>query len=171
MLTFHRPDAPLFASYLDALRECHAEGRHLDLNPDELRAHPDAHLYALRARATPGRPDRIPETVFWAADAAGYAGRVSVRHTLNARLRRLDGHIGYEIRPARRGLGYGHALLAHGLQYARTLGLDRVLLTVRGDNAGSIRIIERGGGILETSRRLMEHDVPIRYYWIDLNAP
>ncbi|WP_369699470.1 GNAT family N-acetyltransferase [Deinococcus sp. YIM 77859] len=54
-----------------------------------------------------------------------YLSRVSIRHTLNARLREFGGHIGYEIRPSVQRQGYGKLLLALALDRARALGLTR----------------------------------------------
>lgn len=61
-------------------------------------------------------------------------------------------------------LRQGHAtrMLAEGLQRARTLGLDRVLLTCAVDNVASKRVILANGGRAEGRRGGEDR------FWIDL---
>lgn len=56
------------------------------------------------------------------------------------------------------------------LAFAQKEGFDKVLLTCRDDNAGSIKIIENAGGIMENKINLSFHNVPQRRYWINLSA-
>jgi predicted acetyltransferase len=51
-------------------------------------------------------------------------------------LLQMGGHIGYEIRPSRRGQAYGKLILKYGLDRAKAFGLERVLLTCDEDNLG-----------------------------------
>ena len=133
----------------------------------------DFPAYLERVLAEQGRPPtepgRVPATVFWLVDGETYVGRVNLRHRLTPRLRRLGGHIGYEIRPSLRRLGYGTQALALALERARALGLRRVLLVCAEDNAGSRRIIEANGGGLEGTFRVRERREPVCRYWIDLH--
>jgi len=75
--------------------------------------------------------------------------------------------------PEYRRQGYATAILGQSLVIAREkLGLTRVLLTCDDDNAGSIRTIEKNGGVFE-SIATPEGDKPKRRYWIattDSNA-
>ena len=49
---------------------------------------------------------------------------------------------------------------------ARAEGLERLLLVCRGDNVGSIKIMERHGGVLE---EIVDDDHGlVRRYWIEL---
>jgi predicted acetyltransferase len=48
------------------------------------------------------------------------------------------------------------------------LGLSRVLVTCDEDNVGSIRTIEKNGGVLEDVITGPDLDAPKRRYWIDL---
>jgi predicted acetyltransferase len=106
--------------------------------------------------------------VFWLVDGETYVGRVNLRHRLNPRLRRLGGHIGYEIHPSLRRRGYGTRALALALERARALGLHRVLLVCAEENVGSRRIIEANGGRLEGIFRVRERPEPVCRCWIDL---
>ena len=47
-------------------------------------------------------------------------------------------------------------------------GLPRVMLTIEGDNAASVRVIEKNGGWLDYQRRLPETGELLSCYWIDL---
>ena len=57
-------------------------------------------------------------------------------------------------------------MLRERLVIARSLGVDRALVTCDEGNAGSIGAIERCGGVLE-SRYAPPARAPIRRYWID----
>lgn len=72
-----------------------------------------------------------------------------IRHRLTASLREIGGHIGYDIRPSARRHGHATAMLAAALPVARSLGIDRALLTCDADNLGSRKVIEANGGVLE----------------------
>lgn len=78
------------------------------------------------------------------------------------------GHISYDVRPCERGKGYATEMLRLGLDKARALGLPRVELVCRKENAASARVIQKCGGVLEseflsaTSGRIGQR------YWIEL---
>ena len=111
--------------------------------------------------------DMVPATFLFAFAGPSIVGRVSIRHALNPYLERFGGHIGYAVVPAYRRRGYSTAILRQALQIARQkLGLTRVLVTCDDDNVGSIKTIEKNGGILESIVTGPEVDKPKRRYWI-----
>ncbi len=174
------PTARCKASFLEFIRESHAEGRHRDLDVTALDSHFDSFVQTQLKRRMHPRPGRVPEDIFWllSDDGSTFIGRVSVRHTLNEELRYFGGHIGYEIRPSLRRRGYGTLICRLGLLEARRLGLPRVLLTCDKTNLGSRRIIEANGGVYEgeslingaiTLRFWIELSLVARHRWIELH--
>jgi predicted acetyltransferase len=113
-------------------------------------------------------PNHVPSTFLFAFVGLRIVGRVSIRHSLNAFLERVGGHIGYVVVPEFRRLGYATAILRLSVLIAREkLGIGRLLLTCDDDNIGSIRTIEKNGGILENVITGPDLDKPKRRYWIE----
>jgi predicted acetyltransferase len=109
----------------------------------------------------------VPNT-FLVADVDGQlVGRVSIRHELTDFLREEGGHIGYGVLPAFRRRGYATEILRQAVVIARSVGVDRVLVTCDDDNIGSIRTIEACGGRLDSVRQAEPGSAAIRRYLID----
>ena len=101
------------------------------------------------------------------ADVGGtLVGRTSIRHELNEFLISYGGHIGYAVVPDQRRRGYATEILRQSIDIARTLGIDRVLVTCDDSNTGSVKTIEACGGQLENVVALPPADTPRRRYWI-----
>jgi len=109
-------------------------------------------LHDLALPETPRPESKVAETTLWWVDGDSYLGRLSIRHRLTDALRQFGGHIGYVVRPSARRQGNAGAMLAAALPIARGLGIDPALLTCHASNAGSRRVIESGGGVLEDQR-------------------
>ena len=130
------PSEEYKASFIQAVKEFQSEpnpfnsggmGRYQDVRAEELEANFGSFLEGLRDFSS-GRnlkPGMVPQSTFWLIDNREFVGRASVRHFLNENLTRVGGHIGYEIRPARRGRGYGKLILRMALRKAMDLGIDR----------------------------------------------
>lgn len=113
-------------------------------------------------------PNHVPTTFLLAYVGMRIVGRVSIRHTLNDFLERQGGHIGYVVVPEFRRRGHATEILRQSLLIAHEkLGLCRALVTCDDDNIGSIRTIERNGGILENIISGPDIAKPIRRYWFD----
>lgn len=113
-------------------------------------------------------PERFVPNTFLVAEVDGViVGRISIRHMLNEFLLREGGHIGYCVRPAYRRRGYATEMLRQGLIVARSLGIDRVLVTCDDNNAGSIAVIEACGGQLDAVVDVNHPPGKLRRYWID----
>ena len=118
------------------------------------------------------KPGIVPSSAYWLlrhdADGATVLGVSSLRHALTPALEDVGGHIGYSIRPSERRRGYGTRILALTLQYARALGLERVLVTCDTDNTGSARVIEKNGGVLASEGYSELTKTRVSRYWITL---
>jgi len=112
-------------------------------------------------------PRWVPNSFLLAESAGEVVGRTSVRHRLNDELLHEGGHIGVGVRPQHRGRGIGVVMLTQGLIIARSLGVDRVLVTCDDDNTASAAMIERCGGVLENKVVPMDGGVLVRRYWVD----
>jgi predicted acetyltransferase len=91
----------------------------------------------------------VPCTHLWFVDGEEYIGRLAIRHSLTDWLRRIGGHIGYEVRPTARRQGHATRMLGLALPVAASLGIDPALVTCDVANTASRRVIEANGGRLE----------------------
>ena len=94
----------------------------------------------------------VPVTTFLAirrdsSDDWTIVGNIEIRHHLNPALEELGGHIGYSVRPSQRRKGYAVSMLRQVLCYARTLGLKKVMLDCDKSNTGSLKTIQKCGGV------------------------
>ena len=142
----------------------HGDGGPLDLTPAGCRAF----VAMLLQWADPSfelPADRVHCDYYWITDGSGadeeVVGFLALRHALTPWLLEEGGHIGYSVRPSRRGQGHAGHALALAVRRAAELGLDRVLLTCDEPNVASARTIERNGGVYEDTRHGK------RRYWID----
>jgi predicted acetyltransferase len=126
-------------------------------------------LLEQRARGEQLPRGHVASTFLFGFDGPRIVGRVSIRHELNDFLLRVGGHIGYAVVPEFRRQGYATAMLRASVDIAhRRLGIARILVTCDDDNVGSIRTIEKNGGVLENVVTGPDLAKPKRRYWIDL---
>jgi len=112
----------------------------------------------------------VPYSHRWVVSIQGtIVGVVRVRHYIDTDFLANElGHIGYNVPPSQRGRGFGVVTLKAGLDCARELGLERLLLYADTDNPASWRTIERCGGVLEAERYSQYYHCLVRRYWITL---
>lgn len=170
-----RPRAELLDTWAAAVAEFgdgHVDGAGLQapVTPDRATLHALIRKAELLADTTAELPEgAVRNDLYWICDDGEVIGFLSFRHELNAFLREIGGHIGYAVRASRRRQGYAAAALRLGLDRAREIGLERVLITCDDDNVASYRTIEGVGGVLQDVRLLPEHgDVALRRYWVEL---
>ena len=72
---------------------------------------------------------------------------INIRLTLNERLSKFGGHIGYGIRTTERGKGYNKINLYLGLKVCDEYGIDKVFLDADLNNEASWKTMEALGGI------------------------
>ena len=94
-------------------------------------------------------------------------GCIELRTSLNDKLRKIGGHIGYSVLSAERRKGYATEMLHLILIEAEKIGLSKVLLTCDVNNLGSIKTIEDNGGMLERQEPFTCGDELYYKYWIN----
>jgi predicted acetyltransferase len=136
-----------------------------------LEAHPtfqefvDRHAAAHKGEQL--QPGRVPSTFLVAVVGEVIVGRTSIRHELTEWLFAHGGHIGYGVLPEHRRNGHAGEILRQSLIIARSIGIDRVLVTCDDDSVASARTIENCGGVFESFTVHNDGSVPTRRYWID----
>lgn len=166
-----RPSKKYEKSWLQAIEEFRRDPKTIKLweasgdinNIDDLAR--DAELRSKGEKLPPGW---VPYDLYWAIDKNEFVGIVSIRHELNDYLKQFGGHIGAEVVPSKRRLGYGQKILELSLQKARELGLGKVLVTSFENNIASWKIIEKNGGKLEDKIKAAGESDVTRRYWINL---
>lgn len=154
-------------SFVRALVDYHAEGRYRELDPAHVAGHFHAYLATVVGKANPDAPrppGRVPETVLWYVNGADYLGRISIRHRLTLDLRRVGGHVGYDVAPAERRRGHATRMLALALPIAHGLGIDPALITCDARNPASRKVIERNGGVL------VEESAGVLRFWVPTSS-
>jgi predicted acetyltransferase len=163
-------------SFIEAVKELQSETdtmttrRYRELSIPELEADFESFVEKERSHAEgKNQPDGyVPQSEFWLVDNGEYIGHVGIRHELTEHLKTIGGHIGYSIRPSKRGKGYGNKILELVLPKSKALGIDRVLLTCDATNVASRKVIEKNGGILENQVHNPETGVDKLRFWIDV---
>ncbi len=112
-------------------------------------------------------PGWVSCTTSFLVEGGAILGVSNFRHALNEGLRTFGGHVGYSVRPSARGRGCGTRLLAEVKERARCRGLARLLVTCDPDNYGSIKVIERNGGVLEREHFHEGQGQLVRAHWIE----
>lgn len=156
-------------SYLEALKEYKTETRpneYLPFEGEEFKDFTERLISRERGENLP--PGYIPETIWWLVDDGEYIGRVSFRHQLTDNLLKVGGHIGYDIRPSKRNLGYGTKLLKLCLAKIKSFGQGKILVTCDETNIASQKIIEKNGGVFENAYDPGNGITKKLRYWITL---
>ncbi|MBU2103872.1 GNAT family N-acetyltransferase [Patescibacteria group bacterium] len=162
------PSVFLMDSYIEATKEFKSEGLYPELDLEDRAKNFPSYIEELKLHRTAPPEGLVPMTFFWLVNNNEYIGRVSVRHELNENLLRAGGHIGYDIRPSKRRLGYGKRILELALIEAKKLGIHKVLVTCDSTNIASRKIIESNGGVFENEMSL-EEGLPNKLrFWISL---
>jgi predicted acetyltransferase len=93
-------------------------------------------------------------------------GTINVRHPYLDFVQ-IHGHIGYGIRPSERRQGYATLMLKLALEYCKTIGLKKVLLTCNKSNIASAKTIMKCSGAFENEEKQSDGEL-LQRYWIEL---
>jgi predicted acetyltransferase len=158
-----------FISSIDAYKEENWE-RYMSLDPAWLQDHFDEFIEQVQkeSRGEGLKEGWVPHTEFWLTEGDQFLGRLDIRHELNGFLHAIGGHIGYDVRRDQRGKGYGHMILELGLQKAKEMGFEKILITCDASNTPSRKVIEKHGGLLENSVTQGEGKPDKNRYWIKI---
>ncbi len=168
------PDVKYKKSFLTALREYKGDIRNANrlksyslLEADDLSINFEKFVLNLENESKGiNLPDGfVPHTVYWLVEGDEFLGRADIRHELNDFLLKEGGHIGYDIRPSKRGKGYGKLILKLAIEKAHELGLTAILVTCDASNIASDNIIRSNGGALEDQYQVPDGEMKNRY-WI-----
>lgn len=98
--------------------------------------------------ATPSK-DKVPSRTYFLIRNTDnkIVGMINIRLTLNEKLKKHGGNIGYSIRPTERKKGYNKINLYLGLKVCQKYKISEVLLDADEDNQASWKTIESLGGI------------------------
>lgn len=163
-------------SYIEALKEYHAEKRYLDKDIAKISSDFDTYVELLHQNR--GHPERsfetwveeVPQHIFWMVKDNEYFGTLNIRTRLNWHLERYGGNITFTIRPSKRHMGFGKKILQKGLPIAHALGLDKALMTITHENEAAKRIAEFCGAEFEDNSPQTEHFPACDRYWIDCSG-
>jgi predicted acetyltransferase len=117
------------------------------------------------------REDWVVATTYFVVrkDDNKIIGMIDIRHSINnVFLTKYGGHIGYAVRPSERKKGYATKMLTMALEYAKSIGLQKVMLGCYSNNIASIKTITKCGGVLTESKPCAD-GTPINVYWVDLS--
>ncbi len=170
------PSVEYKVSFIEAVKELQSETttmttrRYRELSIPELEADFESFAEKERSHARgKNQPEGyVPQSEFWFVDGGEYIGHVGIRHELNEHLKTIGGHIGYSIRPSKRGKGYGNKILEFALPKAKELGINCVLLTCDATNVASRKVIEKNGGVLENQVPNPQTGIDKLRFWIDI---
>ena len=105
-------------------------------------------------------------------------GMIDIRHNLgNELLAQYGGHMGYSVRPSEREKGYATEILKMGIEYAKSLNIEKLMLACFSDNIPSIKTIIKCGGVLSDTKPYTDGqlvNIPnseeklVNVYWIDI---
>ena len=94
-------------------------------------------------------------------------GMIDIRHNLeNDFLKRYGGHIGYSVRPNEREKGHATEMLKLGLEYVKSLNIEKVMIGCFSDNIPSIKTIIKCGGLLSETILYTDGQL-VNIYWVN----
>jgi len=110
----------------------------------------------------------VPGTTRFLVHEGRILGLFNLRHRLTDNLERFGGHVGLSVRPSERRKGHGARLLEAAKTLARSLRIERMLVTCHPDNVASVGVIVKCGGVYEDRTYYEAVGYDVCRYWISL---
>lgn len=104
---------------------------------------------------------KVPTSTYWLYADGHPVGIGKLRHFLTDKLREEGGQAGIAIRPVERNKGYGTILLKLIADEAKKMNIDKILVTIRNNNYGSLKVALKNNGKIEKVNEVRH------YIWID----
>ena len=95
-------------------------------------------------------------------------GMMQVRHEFNEYLEKYAGHVGFSVLPSERNKGYGTWMLKNTLPFCKEIGINRLLVVCDPRSEASRRVIEKNGGVYESTVFDPEEEMDVARFWIDI---
>ncbi|WP_394253517.1 GNAT family N-acetyltransferase [Arthrobacter pityocampae] len=102
----------------------------------------------------------VPSELFWFTSGEYYLGSLVIRHQLTDD--EGGGHIGCHVVHPWQRQGHATQMLRDALPKCSALGIERALLTIAPENAASLAVARRNGGVADG----MNDEGELRF-WID----
>jgi predicted acetyltransferase len=167
MIELREPGVELLASFLEFKEDLRSVGEVIWEPYFPLAGESPVEFVARqKRRETKPEPPSVAETTWWGTLNGQVAGRISLRHELNERLRKYGGHIGYEVSPKFRRRGVATEMLRRVLLTPKAREIGRLLLTCSPGNPASNRTIIVNGGVLEQTLYVDFIGEDRNHYWI-----
>ncbi len=152
-MQFIKPNALYFEEYYHACKESH-ENNITEWIPFEL-DHYDIwkkQILKVLENYEKGKdiPDGMPIThTWWCVDDKRFIGEIQIRPFLSNEEAQKWGHIAYAVRFTEWGKGYGTKLLRAAVKKINELEVSPIYVVCHKNNIGSIKVIEKNGGIFQ----------------------
>lgn len=92
-------------------------------------------------------------------------GVIDLRHHINHPiLGTWGGHCGYSVRPSERGKGYAKEMLRLNIRKAKSMGIEKLLITCDAEKGASEKTILANGGVFE--KTIDVDGCRMKRYWI-----
>ncbi len=139
------PDTRYKGSFIQAVKDRLITSEHPEWVRSKMENFEEHLGYIQKLKEGKGAKGSTPQTIYWLVKGDKYLGEIHIRHRASGK---IPNHIYYDVAPRERNKGYGKLILKLGLEKAKELGLNKVILVCNQNNIASSKIIEANGGIL-----------------------
>jgi len=99
----------------------------------------------------------VAQNIYWLYVDGMPVGLGKLRLRLTDKLKEDGGNCGYGIATSKRNQGYGKEILKLLVKEAKSMGIERILLTIDSQNDASIKVALRNGGTIEKTVGTKHH--------------